>query len=99
LDLGSLIVYLTGTVLTVALVYYGIRTLKLFRGNVAARAWTYISLSAVFFGVGVIMFLIDSVQPMGLVAIGGVMQTVGALFLFLGLRKNYQFWASKDHFT
>jgi hypothetical protein len=99
LDLGSLGIYLIGTVLTVALVYYGIRTLKLFKGNVAARAWTYISLSAVFFGVGVIMFLIDSLQPMGLVAIGGVMQTVGALFLFLGLRKNYQFWASKDHFA
>jgi peptidoglycan biosynthesis protein MviN/MurJ (putative lipid II flippase) len=86
-------------VLTFALVYYGIRTLKLFKGNVAARAWTYISLSAVFFGIGVIMFLIDSLQPMGLVVIGGAMQTVGALFLFLGLRKNYQFWASKDHFA
>ncbi len=85
--------------LTIALVYYGLRTLKLFKGNVAARAWTYISVSAVFFGVGVVMFLIDSLQPMGLVVVGGVMQTVGALFLFMGLRKNYLFWASKDHFS
>jgi hypothetical protein len=99
LDLGALSIYLIGTLLTIALVYYGIRTLKLFRGNVAAMAWTYISLSAVFFGVGLIMFLVDSLQPMGLVAVGGVMQTVGAVFLFLGLRKNYQFWASKDHFV
>jgi hypothetical protein len=99
LDLASLSTDLIGTVLTVALVYYGIRTLKLFRGNIAARAWTYISLSAVFFGVGVVMFLVDSLQPMGLVVVGGVMQTVGGLFLFLGLRKNYQFWASKDHFA
>jgi len=52
-----------------------------------------------FFGVGVVMFLVDSLAPMGLLAVGGVMQTVGALFLFLGLRKNYQFWASKDHFA
>jgi protein-S-isoprenylcysteine O-methyltransferase Ste14 len=99
LDLGSIGIYLVGTALTVALVYYGIRTLKLFKGNVAARAWTYISLSAVFFGLGLTMFLVDSLQPMGLVVVGGVMQTVGALFLFWGLRKNYQFWASKDHFA
>ena len=98
LDLGSATIYIVGTVLTIALVYYGLRTLKLFKGNVAARAWTYISVSAVFFGVGVVMFLIDSLQPMGLVVVGGIMQTVGALFLFLGLRKNYLFWASKDHF-
>jgi len=99
LDIGSLIVYLVGTGLTLALVYYGLRTLKLFKGNVAGRPWTYISLSAVFFGVGVVMFLADALAPMGLVAAGGVMQTVGAFFLFLGLRKNYLFWASKDHFA
>lgn len=99
MDLGSTSIYIVGTALTVALVYYGLRTLKLFKANIAARAWTYISLSAVFFGVGLIMFLVDSIRPMGLVAIGGLMQTVGALFLFLGLRKNYQFWASKDHFA
>jgi hypothetical protein len=99
LDLGSLSVDIVGTSLTIALVYYGLRTLKLFNGNAAARAWTYISLGAVFFGVGVVMFLVDSLEPMGLLAVGGVVQTVGAFFLFLGLRKNYQFWASKDHFT
>ncbi len=99
LDIGSLVVYLVGTVLTIGLVYYGLRTLKLFRGNIAGRAWIYISISSVFFGVGVVMFLIDSLAPMGLVAAGGVMQTVGALFLFMGLRKNYLFWASKDHFS
>jgi hypothetical protein len=83
-----------------ALIYYGLRTLKLFKGNVAERAWTYISLSSVFFGIGVVMFLVDALAPMtGLVALGGVMQTVGAFFLFLGLRKNYLFWASKDHFS
>ncbi len=99
LDIGSLIVYLVGTGLTLALVYYGLRTLKLFKGNVAGRAWMYISLIAVFFSVGVVMFLVDAISPMGLVAVGGIMQTVGALFLFLGLRKNYLFWASKDHFA
>lgn len=99
MDIGSVTVYIVGMLLTIALVYYGLRTLKLFKGNVAARAWTYISVSAVFFGVGVVMFLIDSLQPMGLVVVGGVMQTVGALFLFMGLRKNYLFWASKDHFS
>jgi hypothetical protein len=99
LDIDSLIVYLVGTGLTLALVYYGVRTLKLFKGNLAGRAWIYISLSAVFFGVGVVMFLIDALAPMGLVAAGGIMQTVGAFFMFLGLRKNYLFWASKDHFS
>jgi hypothetical protein len=99
LDLLSLSIYLIGIGLTVALVYYGFRTLKLFKGNVAARAWTYISLGSVFFGVGVVMFIIDSLAPMGLVPVGGVMQTVGGFFLFLGLRKNYLFWASQDHFS
>jgi uncharacterized membrane protein YwzB len=99
LDIGSLVVNIVGTVLSIALVYYGLRTLKLFKGNVAGRAWTYISISSVFFGIGVVMFLIDSLAPMGLVAAGGIMQTVGALFLFLGLRKNYLFWARKDHFS
>jgi hypothetical protein len=99
LDIDSVIVYVAGTGLSLALVYYGVRTLKLFKGNVAARAWTYISLSTVFFSIGVIMFLVDALTPMGLVAAGGIMQTMGALFLFLGLRKNYLFWASKDHFA
>ncbi len=99
MDIGSLIIYLVGTILTLALVDYGFRTLKLFRGNVAGRAWTYISISAIFFGIGVVMFLIDALAPMGLVAAGGIIQIVGAFFLFLGLRKNYLFWASKDHFS
>ena len=99
MDIGSITVYLVGTVLTLALVYYGLRTLKLFKGNVAGRAWTYISISAVFFGIGVVMFLIDALSPMGLVSAGGIMQTVGAFFLFLGLRENYLFWASKDSFS
>ena len=92
-------VYVIGTILTIAVVYYGVKTLKLFKRNVAARAWTYISLSAVFFGVGLVLFLVDALSPMGLLAIGGIMQTVGGFFLFLGLRKNYLFWASKDHFA
>ncbi len=99
LDIGSLIVYLVGTGLTVALVYYGVRTLKLFKGNLAGGAWTYMSLSAVFVGVGVVMFLVDALGPMELEAAGGIMQTVGAFFLFLGPRKNYLFWASRDHFS
>ena len=35
---------------------------------------------------------------MGLLPVGGVLETVGALFLLLALRKNFLFWASKDHF-
>ncbi|HYU55501.1 MAG TPA: hypothetical protein VEL71_04705 [Candidatus Dormibacteraeota bacterium] len=46
-----------------------------------------------FFGVGVVTSLVDALSPMGLVAAGGVMQTVGAFFLFLELRKNSLFWA------
>ena len=92
-------VYVIGTILTIALVYYGIKTLRLFKRNVAARAWTYISLSAVFFAVGLVLFLVDALFQTGLLAVGGIMQTVGGFFLFLGLRKNYLFWASKDHFA
>jgi hypothetical protein len=44
--------------------------LKLFKGNVAGRAWTYISLSSVFFSIGVVMFLVDALAPIGLVATG-----------------------------
>jgi hypothetical protein len=87
LDLGSITIYIVGTVLTIALIYYELRTLKLFKGNVAARAWTYISMSAVFFGVGVVMFLIDSLRPMGLVVVGGIMQGRGGLVSILGAPK------------
>ncbi len=59
----------------------------------------YVSqLSSLFFGI-VVMFLVDALAPMGLVAAGGVMQTVGAFFLLMGLRKNYLLWASKDYFS
>jgi hypothetical protein len=99
LDISALTVSLVGAVLTIALVYYGLRTLKLFKVNVAARAWTYISMSAVFFGVGAVTFIVEALYPMGLVPVGGILQTVGGVFLVLGLRKNYLYWASKDHFA
>jgi len=99
LDVDSLSISVIGALLTLLLVYYGLRTLRLFKTNVAARAWTYISVSAVFFGLGVVMFVVDAIEPMGLLAVGGILQTAGAVFLVLGLRKNYLFWASKDHFT
>ena len=99
MDIESLSVSIIGALLTVLLAYYGLRTLRLFKTNVAARAWTYISVSAVFFALGVVMFVIDAIQPMGLLVVGGILQTAGAVFLVLGLRKNYLFWASKDHFT
>ena len=85
--------------MTTGLIYYSLRTVFLFKSNVAARAWIYISLSAIFFSVGVLAFLIESLVPMGLLPVGGVLETVGASFLFLGLRKNFLFWASKDHFA
>jgi hypothetical protein len=85
--------------LTTSLIDYSPRTVFLFKSNVAARARIYISLSAILFGVGVVTFLIESLVPLGLLPVGGVLETVGALFLFIDLRKNFLFWASKDHFA
>jgi hypothetical protein len=99
LDPTILVVSIIGTALTTGLIYYSLRTVFLFKSNVAARAWVYISLSAIFFGVGVVAFLIESLVPLGLLPVGGVLETVGASFLLLGLRKNFLFWASKDHFA
>jgi len=99
LDPTVLVVSIIGAALTTGLIYYSLRTVFLFKSNVAARAWVYISLSAIFFGVGVVAFLIESLVPLGLLPVGGVLETVGALFLLLGLRKNFLFWASKDHFA
>ncbi len=99
MDPTILVVSIIGAALTTGLIYYSLRTVFLFKNNVAARAWVYISLSAIFFGVGVVAFLIESLVPLGLLPVGGVLETVGALFLFLGLRKNFLFWASKDHFA
>ena len=99
MDVQSLGISVIGTVLTLLLLYYGLRTLRLFRANVAGRAWTYISLSAVFFAIGTVVFILDAVQSSGLLPVGGTIMTVGAFFLVLGLRKNYLFWASKDHFS
>ena len=88
-----------GLLLTIGLTYYSVRTIGLFKSNVAARAWVYISLSAIFFGIGVVAFLVDAILSLGLVPVGGAIMTVGSFFLFLGLRKNFLFWASKDHFA
>ena len=99
MDPTILVVSIIGAALTMGLIYYSLRTVFLFKSNVAARAWVYISLSAIFFGVGVVAFLIESLVPLGLLPVGGVLETVGALFLLLGLRKNFLFWASKDHFA
>lgn len=99
MDSTVLVVSVIGVAITAGLIYYSLRTLLLFKRNVAARAWVYICLSAIFSSVGVIVFLIESVSPMGLLPVGGVLETVGASFLFLGLRKNFLFWASKDHFA
>jgi len=99
LDPTLLVVSIIGVAITTGLIYYSLRTLALFKSNMAARAWVYISLSAIFSSIGVVTFLIESVAPMGLAPVGGVLETVGASFLFLGLRKNFLFWASKDPFT
>ena len=99
MDPTILVVSISGIAVTIGLIYYSLRTLFLFKRNIAARAWVYISLSAIFSSTGVVAFLVESVTPMGLLPVGGVLETVGASFLFLGLRKNFLFWASKDHFA
>ncbi len=99
MGLSSVLTSAIGLALTLGLVYYSVRTIALFKNSVAARAWLYISLSAIFFSVGVVFFLVDALAPMGLLAAGGALDTMGAFFLFLGLRKNFLFWASKDPFT
>ena len=99
MDSTVLYVSMAGVVITTGLIYYSLRTLFLFKNNVAARAWVYICVSAIFSSVGVVTFLIEAVSPMGLIPVGGLLETIGASFLFLGLRKNFLFWASKDHFT
>jgi len=99
LDPTILVVSIVGIAVTIGLIYYSLRTLFLFKRNIAARGWVYISLSAIFSSTGVVAFLVESVTPMGLLPVGGVLETVGASFLFLGLRKNFLFWASKDHFA
>ena len=99
MDPTILVVSVIGIAVTIGLIYYSLRTLFLFKRNIAARAWVYISLSAIFSSIGVVAFLVESVTPMGLLPVGGVLEIVGASFLFLGLRKNFLFWASKDHFA
>ncbi len=99
MDPTILVVSTIGAALTTGLIYYSLRTVFLFKSNVAARAWVYISLRAIFFGVGVAAFLIESLVSLGPLRVGGVLETVGALLLLLGLRKNFLFWASKDHFA
>jgi len=48
LDFASVSIYTVGTALTMVLVYYGLRTLKLFKGNVAARGLGRTFRSALF---------------------------------------------------
>lgn len=99
MDIGQVLVSGVGFALTIGLAYYSVRTIGLFKSNVAARAWVYISLSALFFGVGVGVFLASDTLSLNVLPLGGIMETIGAFFLLLGLRKNFLFWASKDHFA
>src|SRR5713226_5121591 len=99
LDPTILVVSIIGVTMTMGLVYYSLKTLFLFKINFAARALVYICLSAIFSSMGVVAFLIESLTPIGLLPVGGVLETVGASFLLLGLRKNFLFWASRDHFA
>lgn len=99
LEIGSVVLSATSTALAIGLAYYSLRTITLFKASIAARAWVYISVSAVFFSIGLLMFLVDALIPVGLSIWAGTSMTVGGVFLFLGLRKNFLFWASKDHFS
>ena len=99
MDSFAALVSVLGMFLTIGLAYYSIRTIALFGGSVAARAWVYTALSAIFLSIGLLTFLVNSIAPMDLFAFGSVLMIVGGVFLFLGLRKNFLFWASNDHFT
>lgn len=99
METGSVVLSATGTALALGLVYYSLRTIALFKRSVAARAWVYISLSAVFFSVGLFMFLMEAIASAGLSVWAGISMTIGGFFLFTGLRKNFLFWAGKDHFS
>lgn len=99
MEIGSVVLSAAGTGLALGLAYYSLRTITLFKSSVAARAWVYISVSAVFLSVGLLMFLVEALASLGLSIWAGASMTVGGVFLFLGLRKNFLFWASKDHFS
>ena len=99
MNISSVVLSTVGTALALGLAYYSLRTIVLFRSSVAARAWVYISVSAVFFSVGLLTFLMEALVSLGLFVWGGALMIAGGLFLFLGLRKNFLFWASKDHFN
>ncbi len=90
---------IAGMALTLGLTYYSLRTIVLFKGKVAVRAWVYVSLSGVFFSIGLSMYLIDALTEAGLSLLATVSMAIGGLFLLIGLRKNFLFWAGQDHFS
>jgi hypothetical protein len=99
LDLNVIFVFSVSMLITLTLSYYSLRTIRLFKSSVAARAWVYISLSGIFFSLGVGIFLLNEILSTGFFAVGGVLDIIGGFFLLLGLRKNFLFWSSQDHFT
>ena len=99
MDLSTIFVLSVSMIITLALSYYSLRTIHLFKSSVAARAWVYISLGGIFFSLGVGTFLLNDILSIGLFAVGGALDIMGGFFLFLGLRKNFLFWSSQDHFT
>src|SRR5207245_7704769 len=86
-------------IITLALSYYSLRTIHLFKSSVAARAWVYISLSGIFFSLGVGTFLLNDILSIGLFAVGGALDIMGGFFLFLVLGRNFFFCSGQDHFT
>jgi hypothetical protein len=80
------------------LIYYSLRTLFLFKRNVAAKDWVYICLSAIFSSMGVVAFLVESLTSMGLLPVGGVLETVGASFTSPRIEEEFPFLGEQRPF-
>lgn len=56
-------------------------------------------MSSLVFSMGVFDFLMDALFSLGSFSLGGALMALGGAFLLMGLRKNYLFWSSQDHFA
>ena len=98
MDSSAFIVSAIGAIITSALSYYSFRTIRQFKSSVAARAWVYISIGGILFCLGAVTFLIVDLASPSAAFVGVLLDTLGGLFFLLGLRKNFLFWSSQDHF-
>jgi hypothetical protein len=97
-EISRIALNLISLAINIALVYFGLRLLLVFKGGRMERPWLYITVGAFALATGSSLFSMYYILGLpGIVhPIGGVVSMVGGAFLLAGLRKEYKNWSRTE---